>query len=61
MAVADQGHTPQDALGLLDWKRRVFGLYAEIRAADDHAAPAHARKRNLIALLDGLRLDAANA
>jgi uncharacterized protein (DUF1684 family) len=25
----------QDVLDLLDWKRRVFALYAEIRAADD--------------------------
>ena len=36
--MADQGHTPGDALGLLDWKRRVFGLYADVRAADDPAA-----------------------
>lgn len=35
--MADQGHTPEDALGLLDWKRRVFGLYADVRAADDPA------------------------
>jgi len=27
-----------DELTLLDWKRRVFGLYAEVRAADDPAA-----------------------
>jgi uncharacterized protein len=26
---------PVDALGLLDWRRRVHVLYAEIRAADD--------------------------
>jgi uncharacterized protein (DUF1684 family) len=27
-----------EALGLLDWKRRVFALYAEVRAAEDPAA-----------------------
>lgn len=29
-------------LSLLDWRRRVFALYAGVRAADD-AAPAHAQ------------------
>jgi len=29
--------TPRDRLELLDWKRRVFGLYAEVRATDDPA------------------------
>jgi uncharacterized protein len=27
-------HVSDDALQLLDWKRRVFGLYARVRAAD---------------------------
>lgn len=30
-----QGSTPEDALSLLDWKRRVLELYAGIRADDD--------------------------
>ncbi len=30
--------TAADSLELLDWKRRVFSLYAEIRAADDPEA-----------------------
>jgi uncharacterized protein (DUF1684 family) len=31
-----------DELSLLDWKRRIFGVYAEVRADDD---PAHAWRR----------------
>jgi uncharacterized protein (DUF1684 family) len=31
----------RDHLDLLDWKRRVLALYAEIRADDDHAAAWH--------------------
>ncbi len=27
-----------DAFDILDWRRRVFGLYAAVRATDDHAA-----------------------
>ena len=27
-----------DALDILDWRRRVFGLYGEVRATRDHAA-----------------------
>jgi len=27
--------TAADTLALLDWKRRVFALYAAVRAADD--------------------------
>jgi uncharacterized protein (DUF1684 family) len=30
--------TPADAFDLLDWKRRVFGLYAEVRAGGDGRA-----------------------
>jgi uncharacterized protein (DUF1684 family) len=30
--------SPGDALDLLDWRRRVFELYAEVRAADDPRA-----------------------
>ncbi len=30
-----QGSTPEQALSLLDWKRRVLQLYAGIRADDD--------------------------
>src|SRR5262245_24745418 len=30
--------TRNDALALLDWKRTIFELYAEIRASDDPAA-----------------------
>ena len=33
-----------DAYDIVDWRRRVFGLYAEIRADSDPAA-AHARWR----------------
>lgn len=36
-ATALDGHVfgARDALDLLDWRRRIFALYAEIRAADD--------------------------
>jgi uncharacterized protein (DUF1684 family) len=30
-----QGSTPAEASQLLDWKRRIFGLYAEVRAEED--------------------------
>ena len=29
---------PADPLELMDWKRRVFGLYAEIRASEEPEA-----------------------
>jgi len=33
-----QAATPSEVADLLDWKRRVFGLYADVRAAEDPEA-----------------------
>ena len=40
-----QGSTPEDALSLLDWKRRVLELYAGIRADADPERPGSAGAR----------------
>ncbi|MFT4211771.1 MAG: DUF1684 domain-containing protein [Microbacterium sp.] len=39
------GRSARTALEVADWRRRVFALYAEVRAEDDPAA-AHARWRS---------------
>lgn len=36
-----KGVEARDQLDLLDWKRRVLALYAEVRTDDDHAAAWH--------------------
>jgi uncharacterized protein (DUF1684 family) len=36
------GESARERLDLLDWKRRVFALYGEVRAADDPEAAWHA-------------------